>query len=166
MLAKLIGKQCGKGDGGNRRAAKLRVRQDSQAAVMVQNAANQLVGQVPAVGQAGPGQRMVPRESIVLKLAQSLGHGLAGLDEFEIRLHQVVGQNGKQVILQECSGEGDVGVRLQKDRNRPGEKRLLQAGIPEGLLVDQLRFGACMAAWAPVAITSMRNWRRPKSDKA
>src|SRR5580704_12430561 len=105
MLSELIGQQRRQRDRRDRGSAQLSVSQDPHPAVLIEDAANEFVGKVPAVGQAAAGQRVVPAKLLLLELAQRLGMIRARLDEIEITLEQVVGQDGEQKVLQQAAGE-------------------------------------------------------------
>ena len=47
--------------------------------------------------------------------------GFARVDEIEITLEQVVGQDGEQKVLQQAAGESDFDVGAQEPRDFPGK---------------------------------------------
>src|SRR5580693_2911111 len=123
--------------------------QNSYAAVLVKNAADEFVGEVPTVGQAPSGQRMVPAELLLLKLAERLGMIGSRLNEIEVAFQQIVGQHGEQEILQKAPGKCDLDIRSQQRRHFPGEESFLQAGVPKRALIDQLRFASAERRLGP-----------------
>src|ERR1700693_5496807 len=88
--------------------------QNSDAAVLIQDAADEFVGKVPAMGQAAAGQRMVPTKFLLLEFAQGFVLMRAGLHEIEIALEQVVGQDRQQKVLEQSAGKRDFNVGSQQ----------------------------------------------------
>jgi hypothetical protein len=111
--------------------------ENSYAAVLVKNAADEFVGKVPTMGQAPSSQRVVPAELLLFELAERLGMSRARLDEIKVAFKQIVRQHGEQKVLQKSASKRHLHVSSQECGYFSSEQRLLQAGIPEGALIDQ-----------------------------
>src|SRR5262249_49809025 len=107
--------------------------------VVEQNAADQFVGKLPAVRQARSGDGVVPREGLLLELAQVDRPIVAQLNELKVGLVKVIRQDRQQKILQKRAGERGLRVGFQKRRDLAGKQRLLKRRVPERVLVDELR---------------------------
>ncbi len=109
---------------------------------MVQHAADDFVGQVPLKGETGSRHRVVPIKLRLLELGQGVWSGNPQAHELEVRVEEFVGQKRQQKILQQCAGERRVDVGRQQPGDFAGKERPLQADVPEGILIDQLRLAS------------------------
>ena len=112
-----IGNQGRQRDGCHGCFAQLGMRQNPQAGVMVQHAADDFVGQVPLKGETGSRHRVVPIELRLLELGQGVWSGAPQAHELEVRVEEFVGQKRQQKILQQAAGE----CRVDVGRKQPGD---------------------------------------------